>query len=61
MVHAPQLGLTYPKRMQAIQAEFNALLTGLCCTCGDELENGKSINGQCVWCLQVAGAYRPLG
>ena len=60
MVHAPQFRLYDNQKRRAIQDEFNALHTGRCVSCDDELEGGKSIFGQCKWCLQPSNAYRPL-
>lgn len=60
MVHAPQLNRRNPMARQVVQAEMNALVSGVCIQCGDNLRNGKSIGGHCEWCLGLSDIYRPL-
>lgn len=60
MVHAPQLNRRNPMAQQVIQAEMNALVSGVCIQCGDTLKAGKSIGGHCGWCLHLSHVYRPL-
>ena len=58
MSHCPQYGYFDPEQRWARQQEMNALVSGVCRSCGDELENGKSIDGNCHWCSTMTDNRR---